>query len=385
MAEITAAAVKALREKTGLPMMECKKALVEADGVEDTAISNLRAAGRKTQATRADRATSEGKIAIHLGDGVGTMIELQCESGPVASNEDFVQLCKDLAQQLATGPGAATPDELLTQPSPSIAAQTLGEQKDELVGLVASERRKREEQQEKTDAAIAELRGLIADRTVAASSVSSIAPPGMPNAGQGRARGWQPSCVKITWEKYDNRRVGALDRADVIEIIEGIVAQCSADCRNIIDLHASKEHRNKKILLWQFNLVVRHGRDACQMVRAELERLAKSGQFRISGKTPTIKLETEPSRRPMLRAGAVCMQQLETFGIPSRCFREPEWGPFQLFVGETLAQNKCKPPVLLVTWSESAGYVVNSDALNMVSNNVTVDQLVNACNQTLSN
>ncbi len=136
MAQITAAAVKELREKTGLPMMECKKALVESDGDQDAAISNLRARGRKTQATRADRTTSEGRIAVHLGDGVGTMIELQCESGPVASNEDFVQLSKDLAVQLATGPGAATPDELLDQPSPSAEGQTLREQKDDLYNRI---------------------------------------------------------------------------------------------------------------------------------------------------------------------------------------------------------------------------------------------------------
>ncbi len=136
MAEITAAAVKELREKTGLPMMECKKALVESGGDQEAAISNLRAQGRKTQATRADRTTTEGRIAVHLGDGVGTMIELQCESGPVASNEDFVQLSKDMAQQLATGPGAATPDELLDQPSPSAEGQTLREQKDDLYNRI---------------------------------------------------------------------------------------------------------------------------------------------------------------------------------------------------------------------------------------------------------
>jgi elongation factor Ts len=136
MAEITAAAVKELREKTGLPMMECKKALVEANGDEATAISNMRKQGLKTQATRTDRETSEGRIAIHVAKGVGAMIELQCESGPVANNEDFVQLSSDLAKQLATGPGAATPDELLDQPSPSAAGMTLREQKDDLYNRI---------------------------------------------------------------------------------------------------------------------------------------------------------------------------------------------------------------------------------------------------------
>jgi elongation factor Ts len=136
MAEITAAAVKGLRDKTGLPMMECKKALVEADGCQDTAIANLRKQGLKTQATRADRETGEGRIAIYTQGDVGTMIELKCESGPVASNEDFVQLATDLATQLATGPGAATPDELLDQPSPSGDGQTLGQQKDDLYNRI---------------------------------------------------------------------------------------------------------------------------------------------------------------------------------------------------------------------------------------------------------
>lgn len=134
MAEISAAAVKSLREKTGLPMMECKKALASSGGDEDAAIRWLREQGIKTQETRLGRETGAGRIAVYvdLGKQVGAMIELQCESAPVAGSPDFKQLVGDLARQLALGPGAKTGDELLKQPSPSAAGKSLGEVKDDL-------------------------------------------------------------------------------------------------------------------------------------------------------------------------------------------------------------------------------------------------------------
>ncbi len=134
MAEITAAMVKSLREKTDLPFMDCKRALEAAGGDEAAAMTALREAGKKLMDTRKDRATEEGRIAVYTSvDGkIGAMIELQCESAPVATNDEFKQLANDLAQQLATGPGAATPDDLWGQPSPSKKGKTLRDQKDEL-------------------------------------------------------------------------------------------------------------------------------------------------------------------------------------------------------------------------------------------------------------
>ena len=114
MAEITASAVKELREKTGLPMMDCKQALAEAKGDMEKAIEGLRIRGKKVQEKQAGRSTSTGRIAVfsELEPGVGALIDLRCESAPVANNEYFIGLANDLAQQLAKGPGAATPDEL---------------------------------------------------------------------------------------------------------------------------------------------------------------------------------------------------------------------------------------------------------------------------------
>ena len=138
MADISAAAVKALRDETGLPMMDCKRALQEAGGDKGAAIDLLRKAGQKVMQKRAGRETAFGRIAVcaDLPGGVGAMAELQCESAPVAANEEFVQLADDLARQLATGPGAATTEELLAQPSPSKAPTTLQEQLDELTNRI---------------------------------------------------------------------------------------------------------------------------------------------------------------------------------------------------------------------------------------------------------
>ena len=134
MAEITAAAVMALREKTGLPMMECKKALQECGGNTDEAVEWLRKQGIKTQSMRADRETSCGRLAVYSdpAKGVGTIIEFKCESPPVAGSQDFKDLANDIAKTLALGPGAATPDDLLAQKSTSNPKHTLGELKDEL-------------------------------------------------------------------------------------------------------------------------------------------------------------------------------------------------------------------------------------------------------------
>jgi len=138
MAEITAGAVKQLREKTGLPLMECKKALQQSGGDQEAAIAELRKAGKKTQITKVGRPTTTGRIGIYtdMQQGVGAMVELGCESAPVAGHEEFIQLAADLAKQLATGPGAETADELLAQPSPSKPEQTLGDQKDDLFNRI---------------------------------------------------------------------------------------------------------------------------------------------------------------------------------------------------------------------------------------------------------
>ena len=134
MAEITAAAVKALRDKTGLPMMDCRRALQDAQGDQQMAVELLRKAGKKTMQSRAGRDTSFGRIAVYadFDAGAGAMVDLRCESASVAANQEFAQLANDLAQQLATGPGATSPEQLLSQPSPGKSGQTLKEQFDEL-------------------------------------------------------------------------------------------------------------------------------------------------------------------------------------------------------------------------------------------------------------
>ena len=134
MAEITAAAVMALRDKTGLPMMECKKALLECGGNTEQAVEWLRKQGVKTQAMRADRETSMGRLAVYAdpAKNVGTIIELKCESAPVANSPDFKALAEDIATTLALGPGAKTPADLLAQKSHAHPDKTLAEIKDDL-------------------------------------------------------------------------------------------------------------------------------------------------------------------------------------------------------------------------------------------------------------
>jgi elongation factor Ts len=103
MAEITASGVKSLREKTGAGMMECKAALVEANGNEELAMENLRKKGLANAGKKAGRVTAEGVVGsyIHMGGKVGVMVEINCESDFVARGEEFNQLVKDVAMHIA--------------------------------------------------------------------------------------------------------------------------------------------------------------------------------------------------------------------------------------------------------------------------------------------
>lgn len=99
MANITAADVNKLRTITGAGMMDCKKALVEADGDFDKAIENLRKKGQKVAANRADRESTEGAViaVVNADKTAGVVISLNCETDFVAKNESFVKLANDLA------------------------------------------------------------------------------------------------------------------------------------------------------------------------------------------------------------------------------------------------------------------------------------------------
>ena len=120
MAEITAAAVKALRAKTDLPMMMCKQALVEADGDESQAIEILQEKAQAKLSKRTENPTEEGRVFVKVSDDGSqvAMVELQCESAPVAGSEGLAAVGEALTTQLLTGPGASTPEELLAQPVP---------------------------------------------------------------------------------------------------------------------------------------------------------------------------------------------------------------------------------------------------------------------------
>ncbi len=103
MAQITAAMVKQLREMTDSPMMECKKALVEADGDMDAAVDVLRKNGLAKAAKKAGRETNEGAVAAYISeDGkAGALVELSCETDFVASNPKFTGFASSLAKVVA--------------------------------------------------------------------------------------------------------------------------------------------------------------------------------------------------------------------------------------------------------------------------------------------
>ncbi len=115
MSQISAKTVAELRKKTGVGMMECKKALGETDGDIEGAVDLLRMRGARMAAQKADRATSQGWIGsyIHSNGRIGVVVEVLCETDFVAKNEHFQVLIKDIAMHIAAmNPLAVSSDQL---------------------------------------------------------------------------------------------------------------------------------------------------------------------------------------------------------------------------------------------------------------------------------
>ncbi len=113
--EVTATQVKALRDRTGAGMLECKRALEESDGDLETAIDVLRAKGSAKAAKRSGKEASEGAVGsyVHMGGKIGVLIEVNCETDFVARTDDFQELVKDLAMHIAaSNPLAVNADQI---------------------------------------------------------------------------------------------------------------------------------------------------------------------------------------------------------------------------------------------------------------------------------
>jgi elongation factor Ts len=115
---ISAADVKALRDRTGAAMMDCKAALTEADGDTERAVELLRVKGQASAAKREGRGTNEGVVSsyIHANDKVGAMVEVQCETDFVARNEDFKVFAYQVALHVAaTAPRYVSVEEIAAE------------------------------------------------------------------------------------------------------------------------------------------------------------------------------------------------------------------------------------------------------------------------------
>ena len=137
MSQISAAAVKALRDRTNMPMMECKTALTEANGDMDKAVELLRKKFKDAADKRVGRETAEGRIAVFVDPAqkAGAIVEMRCESPPVIKSEQFVQLANDVAKQVALK-NPATVEELLAQPFVDKPGQTVAERINDTIGLI---------------------------------------------------------------------------------------------------------------------------------------------------------------------------------------------------------------------------------------------------------
>jgi len=137
---VTAAMVKELRERTGVGMMDCKKALVECSGDMEKAIDELRTKGLAKAAKKAGRVASEGVVTsyIHGGGRIGVLVEVNCETDFVAKNSDFKQMVYDIAMQIAASNPEfinreEVPEEVIQREKEVLKAQAIEEGKPEKV------------------------------------------------------------------------------------------------------------------------------------------------------------------------------------------------------------------------------------------------------------
>lgn len=123
MTAITAQMVKGLRERTDLPMMDCKRALSECDGNIESALEWLRKKHKGRLEERAGRATGEGRIGVYVDEAmkIGGIIELRCETNPVAQNEVFISLADFIARRVAGG-SEENPDPKTVRKDPEVDA-----------------------------------------------------------------------------------------------------------------------------------------------------------------------------------------------------------------------------------------------------------------------
>jgi elongation factor Ts len=134
---ISAEDVKNLRDRTSAPMMTCKDALTRAGGDIEKAIDIIRKENAAIQVKKGHRETAEGRIAAFIdpAEKIGALVEVRCESAPVAKSEHFVRLANDIARHVALK-GAAMVEELLAQPFAGNPKQTVNDRIGEVVGLI---------------------------------------------------------------------------------------------------------------------------------------------------------------------------------------------------------------------------------------------------------
>ncbi len=136
MSAISPAAVKALRDKTNAPMMECKAALIEAGGDMEKAIEHIRVKFAGIATKKGEREAAEGRIAVWIDPAtkVGAILEMRCESAPVAKTEHFIALANDVAHHIAVH-NPANVEALLAQ-SCGKTGKTVNDRIVEVVGLI---------------------------------------------------------------------------------------------------------------------------------------------------------------------------------------------------------------------------------------------------------
>ena len=134
MSQISAAAVNELRKRTDMPLMECKSALVEAEGDMDKAIDIMRSRNRAIGDKRAGNETAEGRVGVAIDGSTAAILEMRCESAPVTKSDQFIALVNDLADAvIKINPSSV--EQFNSEPLPS-GSGSVEERITEVIGLI---------------------------------------------------------------------------------------------------------------------------------------------------------------------------------------------------------------------------------------------------------
>ena len=188
-----------------------------------------------------------------------------------------------------------------------------------------------------------------------------------------RNHAFQPQFIYVKgWLRdYAREEEQSLDSSSAHQAFTISLSHMSEATRSLIDIHATENLNCSRVLIKKFAVKLKApSKQGAWAVRDEMHRVISSKSIKWGDVVPSVTVDQPPERKPMLRAGAIARSTLETMGCPAAKLRRPQWGPFKQYAVEDADGVEFAIPRLLVSWSESTGYVVLDENLKSVCPNL---------------